>query len=114
MRSVKYPDGYLIPPFCQEKTGSIELLDEAEFNCQVSNNLQLLRAYRALTQSQLADFLQCERSSYSYCEAGKTGLSAYRLYLLSQFYGVHPEALWGTMKREQGMLLFYPESVRIL
>ena len=71
MGSVKCPDGYLLPPFCQEKTEGIELLDEAEFNCQVSNNLQLLCAYRALTQSQLADFLQCERSSYSYCEAEK-------------------------------------------
>ena len=48
------------------------MLSEEEFRRRISENLFLLRTYYGYTQQQIASFLGCERSPYTYLEKGKT------------------------------------------
>jgi len=54
-----------------------------------------LRKENGLTQQQLADYLQVDRSTYSYYESGRTKLSIEVMVKLANFYRVsYTEFLW--------------------
>lgn len=74
------------------------MLSEEEFRRRISENLFLLRTYYGYTQQQIASFLRCERSTYTYLEKGKTFLSVYHLYILSSLYCLPPEAMWSELQ----------------
>ena len=74
------------------------MLSEEEFRRRISENLFLLRTYYGYTQQQIASFLGCERSTYTHLERGKTLLSVYHLYVLSELYRLPPEAMWSELQ----------------
>ena len=74
------------------------MLSEKEFRRRISANLHFLRTCYGYTQQQIASFLGCERSTYTYLEKGKTFLSVYHLYILSSLYRLPPEAMWSELQ----------------
>ena len=76
----------------------IRCLSEKELRQRICENLYLLRTYYGYTQQQIASFLGCERSTYTYLEKGKTFLSVYHLYILSSLYRLPPEAMWSELQ----------------
>ena len=58
-------------------------------------NLKLLRDQHGLTQKQVADALNIERSTYTYYERGRTTPTFSRIYRLSKIFGVSIDTLAG-------------------
>lgn len=88
--------------------------DEAKFYAKLCDRLKTLRLNLNFTQDQLANALHRDRSTYSYCELGKTRLSLYEIYQLSQIFEI-PIAflLEGTPKSEISKLRSRPEASEI-
>ena len=57
--------------------------------------LRKLREERGLTQKQVADYLNLDRSTYSYYETGRTKVSADTVVKLAHFYQVRYTTLLG-------------------
>ncbi|MFR5124249.1 helix-turn-helix transcriptional regulator [Neglectibacter timonensis] len=74
------------------------MLSEKEFRRRIFANLHFLRTCYGYTQQQIASLLGCERSTYTHLERGKTLLSVYHLYVLSEFYRLPPEAMWSDLQ----------------
>jgi transcriptional regulator with XRE-family HTH domain len=55
--------------------------------------LRLLRDYREMTQQQVADFLNVNRSTYSYYENGKTEPSITTLMRMAELFNVTLDSL---------------------
>lgn len=65
-----------------------------QFDRQVfGQRLRLLRDYREMTQQQVADFLNVNRSTYSYYENGKTEPSITTLMRLAELFNVTLDSL---------------------
>ena len=57
--------------------------------------IRKLRQERGLTQKQVAEYLQVDRSTYAYYESGRPKLSIDVLVKLAHFYGVSYATLIG-------------------
>lgn len=63
----------------------------------VSGKLKSLRMHYNLTQKEVADKINVERSTYAYYEAGKTAPSIDTLLALSEVYNVSIDYFVGKM-----------------
>ena len=57
--------------------------------------IRKLRKERGLTQQQVADHLQIDRSTYAYCESGRTRLNVNIVVDLAHFFQVSYATLIG-------------------
>ena len=62
---------------------------------EIGRRLRTLRKLHSVTQSQVAEFLCIDRSSYAYYELGRTLPSADKLAALSRCFGVSADFLLG-------------------
>ena len=62
------------------------------------DTIRKLRKERGLTQKQVADHLQIDRSTYAYYESGRTRINIDVIIKLAQFYQVRYAALLGPEK----------------
>lgn len=56
-------------------------------------NLKTLRKSRNITQEEIANFLQVDRSTYSYYEIGKTIPKIYTIKKIADFYNISLDSL---------------------
>ena len=58
--------------------------------------IRALRKEKGLTQQQVADHLQIDRSTYAYYESGRTRLNIDIIVKLAHFYQIRYEVLLGS------------------
>lgn len=69
------------------------IVSETEFNQNFASNIRFLRNSFELTQQQIADILECDRSTYTYLELGKTSPKIYLAYQFSLIFNTPLEVL---------------------
>jgi len=60
------------------------------------NIIRALRKEKGLTQQQVADYLNLDRSTYAYYESGRSKLNTDIVVKLAHFYRIRYEVLLGT------------------
>lgn len=63
------------------------------YNLYLARNLRLFRALKKLTQQEVADLLQIDRSTYAYYESGKTEPSYGVLLQLADIFSTTADTL---------------------
>jgi len=65
--------------------------------------IRALRKEKGLTQQQVADYLNLDRSTYAYYESGRSKLNADIIVKLAHFYRVRYEVFLGAEAVEEDM-----------